>query len=279
MEFVILYALAWAVVGAVEQMAADARGYVAARTRPVRERTSAAVAGRTSAVRSAPWKARPLAKGGLGLLGLLGRTLRWAWHGADNLVRYGPPAVRRSAGAGWRAGWARGRARYYDRKLTEPCPDCDAPPGTRCGDDCLAEQAARSAPAPATSTELAAPAAGTEPDGQPAAGSSPEGDTVTNPNPTITAEAYNIEGTRTALEQAATVAEHAMSALDGLLGGLSAHDIDPATHGEVADIFTAAEQMKTAAEKALAGLNSRHAQVEEAINSTDHAAQRDFYKK
>ena len=99
------------------------------------------------------------------------------------------------------------------------------------------------------------------------------------PTATVTSgEAPNIEAARSALTAINQTAAQAVTAIDNLSASLAEAEMDPATLGEVADILDAANALKAAAVKALAGMNSRHAVVEEAINSTPHVAKKEFYQ-
>lgn len=95
---------------------------------------------------------------------------------------------------------------------------------------------------------------------------------------TTTGEAPNIEAARTALQALRTEAEQTVSRVDQLAGSLQSANVDAQTLGEVAEVLDAADTMKAAAEKALSGLQSRHAVMEEAVNSTPHAANTDWYR-
>lgn len=93
-----------------------------------------------------------------------------------------------------------------------------------------------------------------------------------------TGEAPTIEQAREALQALVAEAEQTSARVDTLSASLQAADLDAQTLGEVADVLEAADAMKAASTRALQGLDSRHAQMEEAVNSTPHAAQTSFYR-
>jgi hypothetical protein len=95
---------------------------------------------------------------------------------------------------------------------------------------------------------------------------------------TLSGEAVNIAATRQTLQEISTVAGEAVTTIDQLSAGLSSADMDPQTLDEVMEILESATTMQTAAERAVRGLDTRHAQMEEAVNSTPHAAATDFYR-
>lgn len=95
---------------------------------------------------------------------------------------------------------------------------------------------------------------------------------------TPTGEAPNIEAARQALKAIAETAEQTNTAIDQLSGSLSRVDMDPETLGEVSEILEAADDLKAAADGALAGMDSRHQSMEEAVNATPHAARTEFYR-
>lgn len=93
-----------------------------------------------------------------------------------------------------------------------------------------------------------------------------------------TGEAPNIEAARDALSALQAEADRTVARVDQLSASLQSADLDPQTLSEVAEVLEAADAMKTAAHKALSGLDSRHGLMEEAVNSTAHAAKTDWYR-
>lgn len=93
-----------------------------------------------------------------------------------------------------------------------------------------------------------------------------------------TGEAPNIQAAREALTAIAEEAEQTNTAIDQLSASLSSADMDSDTLGEVSEILEAADNLKSAVDHALAGLDSRHQVMEEAVNSTPHAAKTEFYR-
>jgi hypothetical protein len=93
-----------------------------------------------------------------------------------------------------------------------------------------------------------------------------------------TGEAPNIEAARDALSALQAEADRTVARVDQLSGSLQSADLDAQTLGEVAEVLEAADAMKTAAHKALSGLDSRHGLMEEAVNATAHAAKTDWYR-
>lgn len=98
--------------------------------------------------------------------------------------------------------------------------------------------------------------------------------TVTN----TTGEAPTIEQARDNLQALVAESEQTSVRVDQLSASLQTADLDPQTLGEVAEVLEAADQMKAAAARALQGLDARHSQMEEAVNSTPHAAKTEFYR-
>lgn len=96
--------------------------------------------------------------------------------------------------------------------------------------------------------------------------------------PDINGEVVNIEQTRQALRDIHEQASEFVTTVDALSASLQAADLDTQTLGEVAEIVDAAQNVQGRAEAAVKGLDARHGQVEEAINSTPHAANTDFYR-
>ena len=90
-------------------------------------------------------------------------------------------------------------------------------------------------------------------------------------------EALNIDQARQTLKEIYTAASEFVSTVDNLQASLASADLDPQTLGEVAEILDAAQITQSAAEKAVQGLDSRHAHMEEAVNATPHVAKTEFY--
>lgn len=93
-----------------------------------------------------------------------------------------------------------------------------------------------------------------------------------------TGEAPNIEAARDALTALRAEAEQTVVRVDQLSASLQSADLDAQTLGEVAEVLEAADVMKAAADKALSGLQARHAVMEEAVNATAHAAKTGWYR-
>lgn len=93
-----------------------------------------------------------------------------------------------------------------------------------------------------------------------------------------TGEAPNIEAARGALQALRAEAEQTVARVDQLSASLQSADLDSQTLGEVAEVLEAADGLKTAADKVFNGMQSRHGVMEEAVNSTPHAAKTDWYK-
>ncbi len=91
-------------------------------------------------------------------------------------------------------------------------------------------------------------------------------------------EAQGIQAARTALRAIAATADDAAGSIGVLAASLADADMDPATLAEVADILEAASELRGAADKAVDGLNRRHAQIEQAVNATPHVAKTSFYR-
>jgi hypothetical protein len=93
-----------------------------------------------------------------------------------------------------------------------------------------------------------------------------------------TGEAQGIQAARTALRAIAKTADNAASSIGVLAASLADADMDPATLAEVTDILEAASELRGAADKAVDGLNRRHAQIEQAVNASPHVAKTSFYR-
>jgi len=98
--------------------------------------------------------------------------------------------------------------------------------------------------------------------------------------PTVdsTGEAVNIAAARAALDAIVAAANQAVGAIDNLSASMHSADLDTDTLSEVATVLEAASAMQAAAAKARSGLDDRHAVMEEAVNTTPHAAKTDFYR-
>lgn len=91
-------------------------------------------------------------------------------------------------------------------------------------------------------------------------------------------EALTYEQTQVTLKQMHDAATELATTVDGLQVSLSDADLDTQTLGEIAEILDAAQTVQAAAQRALAGLETRHAHLAEAIASTPHVAKTEFYR-
>ena len=91
-------------------------------------------------------------------------------------------------------------------------------------------------------------------------------------------EALTYEQTQATLKQMHDAATELATAVDQLQVSLSAADLDSQTLGEIAEILDATQTVQAAAQRALAGLESRHAHLAEAIASAPHVAKTEFYR-
>jgi hypothetical protein len=91
-------------------------------------------------------------------------------------------------------------------------------------------------------------------------------------------EALTYEQTQATLKQMHDAATELASAVDGLQASLSSADLDRQTLGEIADILDAAQTVQSSAQRALAGLETRHAHLAEAISAAPHVAKTEFYR-
>lgn len=94
----------------------------------------------------------------------------------------------------------------------------------------------------------------------------------------MTGEAVNIEATRDQLDSISRLASQMFGAIENMDGSLAQAQLDPQTLSDIAALAEAAEGTKLAAEKAKAGINARHSQMEEAVASTGHVAKTDWYR-
>lgn len=273
------FALSWAILRAAEEIGSEtrtgiSRARLAAAARARREARARAARIRRSGTRTeraALW----IGTRGVAATRATGRGLSATGRGA---LRVG-----RSAGAGWRTGWAEGKDRHAgyaarqqqrrvsrapidDPATTAPAPDPDPDPTLSpretevAGDGEIGSSAFRTPGHPAGHTSHA----------------QPEGETAMS-IPT-TGEAPNIQAAREALKAIAEEAEQTNTAIDSLSASLASADMDSQTLQEVSEILEAADNLKAAADHALAGLDSRHQVMEEAVNSTPHAAKTEFYR-
>lgn len=95
---------------------------------------------------------------------------------------------------------------------------------------------------------------------------------------TASGEAPNIVAARDNLQAVVEQCQQTETVIDNLTGSLTSNDMDPETLREVAAIQDSASNMRAQAQTALNGLESRHRQMEEAVNSTQHAAKTQFYR-
>jgi hypothetical protein len=86
-----------------------------------------------------------------------------------------------------------------------------------------------------------------------------------------TAVPITIGQTRDVLEAIRDASQHLVADLDDLAGWLTTLDLDKPTLHEVSEILAAAAETSVAADRALTGLNTRHATIEEAVNSAPHS--------
>lgn len=91
-------------------------------------------------------------------------------------------------------------------------------------------------------------------------------------------EAPTMDAALDALQGLRAVADRARVRVDRLAGSLRSADLDEQTLDDVAAVLDAADAMKTAAAKALTGLQDRHGQLHEAVNTTQHTADTDWYR-
>lgn len=87
-----------------------------------------------------------------------------------------------------------------------------------------------------------------------------------------------IGATRQALTRMRVEAGQLARELETLQASLTTAHLDHATLCDIADVLDAAGICRTTAATALAGLNARHAAMEEAVNATPHPAKTRFYR-
>lgn len=98
------------------------------------------------------------------------------------------------------------------------------------------------------------------------------------PMSTMTGETTDIQATRDLFAAAETEANKLVGILDQASSNLQQYHLDPQTLADVTDLMEAANTVKAAATKARAGIDQRHSAMEEAVNSTPHPADTDWYK-
>ncbi|MPZ67524.1 MAG: hypothetical protein GEU83_19195 [Pseudonocardiaceae bacterium] len=91
-------------------------------------------------------------------------------------------------------------------------------------------------------------------------------------------EASSMDAALDVLRALRALADSACARVEQLAGSLQSADLDAQTLGEVAAILDASDSMKTAANRALNGLQRRHGQMHEAVNTTAHAAHTEWYR-
>jgi hypothetical protein len=280
MVLLLCFALSYAAMGAARQVGNDA-------ARGMRTVASSVTRGSTArmwrrAQRNPVWL--PLAAG---------LTTYVCARGVVRGTRYGARSVR----TGWADGWAQGKERhsaYVSRRTrgadrtdprTGPAPTEPPPPPPTATGDVRTPYEPRPRPdgsppnghGPAYATPHRSTTARYAA-GYPAGATSRSSNGGTRMTTTLSGEAVNIAATRQTLQEISTVAGEAVTTIDQLSAGLSSADMDPQTLDEVMEILESATTMQTAAERAVRGLDTRHAQMEEAVNSTPHAAATDFYR-
>lgn len=288
MHLLFVFALSWALWRGLQHVGHDTRTGVTRVYRDFRDHGRRQAAARAAYIRrrGTPTQKAALWAGATGVV-----ATRTAGRG---LLATGRGAYRagRSFHTGWRAGWAEGKTRHthYVQRRTGQTTRGHAASGAdrsvgRTADlhDGLADSGVgRDGPTITSSGQItdAAPGSATKTPGQPAGDAmqaQPEqgGTPVSVPT---TGEAPNIEAARDALKAIADQAEETNTTIDQLSASLTSADMDPDTLGEVSEILEAADNLKTAAANALAGLDNRHQVMEEAVNSTPHAAKTEFYR-
>lgn len=308
MSLLLAFALSWAILRAVEQAGADTRTGLSQAHRAARERARREAAARAARIRRSGTRTEKAAlwagTRGVATARVTGRGMRATGRGVRQ--------VSRSATAGWRSGWAEGKDRHatYARRRQQrradrsPSGPLGRPYVSRVAgngavtatpeedegfahreriSDGVGGRAAQGDPKYGTSRINARHDDGDEPDietpGRPAGHATqalPEGERTVSV--TTTGEAPNIEAARQTLKAIAEEAEQANTAIDSLSASLASADMDSQTLQEVSEILEAADGLKTAADQAVAGMDSRHQVMEEAVNSTPHAAKTEFYR-
>lgn len=84
---------------------------------------------------------------------------------------------------------------------------------------------------------------------------------------TMTGEATTYEATQATYKEIVTKAQEFVDVVDQMQASLQSANLDAETLGDTADILDAAQSVQAAAEKALGGFESRHAQLHEAIST------------
>jgi hypothetical protein len=246
MVLLICACIAWAVMGAGKQLAIDTRDGVLKGIVKIRRDASR----KAAQIRARGWSS----------------PSRWALAGAvgtwsaTKVVARLSRAAGMSIRAGWIKGWAQGKKKHAEfvarRKEREEAAaaEWDAANGTD-----AKEVVAQKAPV-------------VEPiDQQPPM--QRNGAEMAN-----SGEVTNIEDTRSTLASIAQSAQGFESRVDTLSANLQSANMDSETLNEVMAILEAASATRTAAFKALSGMNQRHGAMEDAVNSTPQAAKTEFYK-
>jgi len=186
-------------------------------------------------------------------------TVRLVCPGCGEPIRRTPPTT-------WNPSWG-DRPRYSHLDGEPLCPE--GPDGYR---PASPEQATPEDAPP----EPAAPEDTSRPAGQQRSPSG--GEAMNSPTVDSTGEAVNIAAARAALDAIVQAADQAVGTIDNLSASMQGADMDADTLGDVAAVLEAATAMHAAAAKARSGLDDRHAVMEEAVNTTPHAAKTDFYR-
>lgn len=84
---------------------------------------------------------------------------------------------------------------------------------------------------------------------------------------TMTGEAATYEATQATYKEIVAKAQEFVDVVDQMQASLQSANLDAETLGDTADILDAAQSVQAAAEKALGGFESRHAQLHEAIST------------
>ncbi len=242
----------------------------------------------STAARKAGWRKRPVVRTSVAAAAAAGAAGKATYKALDRVNSEAIPWARRTIAEAWKEGAQRAREVHAERQKRKEAAWAESEDGR----ETLAKWMPSEAPDPLPEVEgFHDPEP--EPTEDPSSSPEPEEtqqketDEMTQPNGQAPSpngsggahgEAYNIESTRSALESIEKAGDQLGGLVDQLLGGLTAADAGPQTHGEVSEIFGAVDQVKAAARKAREGLNKRHGQLEEATNSAEHAAKREFYQ-
>jgi hypothetical protein len=283
LALILRYGIPAAVEAVVAGLAAAGRSVLAS----VAGQVATTWQSRTSPVKASGWRKSPVARTLVAAVEVVAVATKAGYKALDRLSREGIPWWHDTLAKGWHDGAERGRAAY--QKRLEARADKSAQKAVDVTTVMPSREELGADPEPSSSAHPDAPTP-TDASGSPESEETQQTKESTMPEGTqqsqngssggggASGEGYNMESLRAALRKIVTAADQINTLVDQLLGSATAHDVGAATLADIAAIFNATDQLKNAARTAAVNLDRRHGNLEEATNTADHAAKREFYK-